>query len=160
MSQWIRAWLLKPINRKPTEFVPAIDEGTGILLGLLPAPGKPAFDDGLVTSGAGNCCWQRPKNQSFDISGRNSWTPPDLHRRGMWQIAESGQDRTPAWDCGAARRAGRVPGRLTHSWSSVILHRDGLGPIEPPTPQRRSASVYRRSQRCDCIAPGCRRGNR
>jgi hypothetical protein len=49
-------WLLKPINRRPTEFAPAMDEGTGILPGLPPVAGKPvhlAFDGGLMTSDAG-----------------------------------------------------------------------------------------------------------
>ena len=49
-------WLLKPINRRPTEFAPAMDEGTGILPGLPPVAGKPVhltFDGGLMTSDAG-----------------------------------------------------------------------------------------------------------
>ena len=46
-------WLLKPINRRPTEFAPAVDESTGILPGLPPVAGKPvhvAFDGGRMTS--------------------------------------------------------------------------------------------------------------
>src|SRR5829696_1077913 len=49
-------WLLRRINRRPTEFAPAMDEGTGILPGLPPVAGKPvhlAFDGGLMTSDAG-----------------------------------------------------------------------------------------------------------
>ena len=49
-------WLLKPDQPKPTEFAPAMDEGTGILPGLPPVAGKPAhlrFDGGLMTSDAG-----------------------------------------------------------------------------------------------------------
>jgi hypothetical protein len=49
-------WLLRRINRRPTEFAPAMDEGTGILPGLPPVVGKPvhlAFDGGLMTSDAG-----------------------------------------------------------------------------------------------------------
>ncbi len=49
-------WLLRRINRRPTEFAPAVDEGTGILPGLPPVAGKPvhlAFDGGLMTSDAG-----------------------------------------------------------------------------------------------------------
>jgi hypothetical protein len=49
-------WLLKPINRRPTEFAPAMDEGTVTLPGLPPVAGKPVhigFDGGLMTSDAG-----------------------------------------------------------------------------------------------------------
>jgi hypothetical protein len=49
-------WLLRRINRRPTEFAPAMDEGTGILPGLPPVAGKPVhltFDGGLMTSDAG-----------------------------------------------------------------------------------------------------------
>src|SRR5215211_7102426 len=49
-------WLLRRIIRRPTEFAPAMDEGTGILPGLPPVAGKPvhlAFDGGLMTSDAG-----------------------------------------------------------------------------------------------------------
>src|SRR5215217_4037075 len=49
-------WLLRRINRRSTEFAPAMDEGTGILPGLPPVAGKPvhlAFDGGLMTSDAG-----------------------------------------------------------------------------------------------------------
>src|SRR5215212_2685786 len=49
-------WLLRRINRRPTEFAPAMEEGTGILPGLPPVAGKPvhlAFDGGLMTSDAG-----------------------------------------------------------------------------------------------------------
>jgi DDE family transposase len=49
-------WLLRRINRRPTEFAPAMDEGTGILPGLPPVVGKPVhltFDGGLMTSDAG-----------------------------------------------------------------------------------------------------------
>src|SRR5215216_5182016 len=49
-------WLLRRINRRPTEFAPAMDEGTGILPGLPPVAGKPvhlAFDGGRLTSDAG-----------------------------------------------------------------------------------------------------------
>jgi hypothetical protein len=49
-------WLLKPDHPRPTEFAPAMDEGTGILPGLPPVMGKPvhvAFDGGRMTSDAG-----------------------------------------------------------------------------------------------------------
>jgi len=49
-------WLLRRINRRPTEFAPAMDEGTGILPGLPAVAGKPihlSFDGGLMTSDAG-----------------------------------------------------------------------------------------------------------
>jgi Transposase DDE domain group 1 len=49
-------WLLRPDQPKPTEFAPAMDEGTGILPGLPAMRGKPvhvAFDGGLMTSDAG-----------------------------------------------------------------------------------------------------------
>ena len=49
-------WLLKPINRRSTEFAPAVDESTGILPGLPPVEGKPvhvAFDGGRMTSDTG-----------------------------------------------------------------------------------------------------------
>ena len=49
-------WLLKPINRRPTEFAPAMDDGTGILPGLPAVAGKPVhltFDGGRMTSDAG-----------------------------------------------------------------------------------------------------------
>ena len=46
-------WLLKPINRRPMELAPAVDESTGILPGFPPVAGKPvyvAFDGGRMTS--------------------------------------------------------------------------------------------------------------
>ena len=49
-------WLLKPDHPKPTEFAPAMDEGTGILPGLPAVAGKPlhlTFDGGQMTSDAG-----------------------------------------------------------------------------------------------------------
>jgi Transposase DDE domain group 1 len=49
-------WLLKPINRRPMEFAPAVDESTGILPGFPPVAGKPvhvAFDGGRMTSDTG-----------------------------------------------------------------------------------------------------------
>jgi hypothetical protein len=49
-------WLPDRINRTPTEFAPAMDEGTGILPGLPAVAGKPVhltFDGGLMTSDAG-----------------------------------------------------------------------------------------------------------
>src|SRR4249919_1193485 len=49
-------WLPDRINRQPTEFAPAMDEGTGILPGLPPVASKPVhltFDAGLMTSDAG-----------------------------------------------------------------------------------------------------------
>src|SRR3954466_7254884 len=49
-------WLLRPDQPKPTEFAPAMTEGTGILPGLPAVRGKPvhvAFDGGLMTSDAG-----------------------------------------------------------------------------------------------------------
>ena len=49
-------WLLRPDQPKPTEFAPAMDEGTGILPGLSPVAGKPvhvAFDGGQMTSDTG-----------------------------------------------------------------------------------------------------------
>src|SRR4249919_730596 len=49
-------WLPDRINRQPTEFAPAMDEGTGILPGLPPVASKPvhvAFDGGRMTSDAG-----------------------------------------------------------------------------------------------------------
>src|SRR5437763_15350812 len=45
-----------PDQLKPTEFAPAMDEGTGILPGLPPVAGKPVhltFDGGRMTSDAG-----------------------------------------------------------------------------------------------------------
>src|SRR3954467_4935885 len=48
--------LLKPINQRPTDFAPAVDESTGILPGLSPVAGKPvhvAFDGGQMTSDTG-----------------------------------------------------------------------------------------------------------
>jgi hypothetical protein len=49
-------WLLKPDQPRPTEFAPAMDEGTGILPGFPPVVGKlvhVAFDGGRMTSDAG-----------------------------------------------------------------------------------------------------------
>jgi hypothetical protein len=49
-------WLLKPINRRPMEFAPAVNESTGILPGFPPVAGKPvhvAFDGGRMTSDTG-----------------------------------------------------------------------------------------------------------
>jgi Transposase DDE domain group 1 len=49
-------WLLKPDHPRPTEFAPAMDEGTGILPGFPAISGKPvhvAFDGGRLTSDAG-----------------------------------------------------------------------------------------------------------
>jgi hypothetical protein len=49
-------WLLRPDQPKPTEFAPAMEEGTGILPGLSPVAGKPvhvAFDGGQMTSDTG-----------------------------------------------------------------------------------------------------------
>jgi len=49
-------WLLNPINRRPMEFAPAVDESTGILPGFPPVAGKPvhvAFDGGRMTSDTG-----------------------------------------------------------------------------------------------------------
>jgi hypothetical protein len=49
-------WLLKPGQPMPTEFAPAMDDGTGILPGLPAVAGKPvhvAFDGGRLTSDAG-----------------------------------------------------------------------------------------------------------
>src|SRR5437870_10531985 len=49
-------WLLRPDQPRPTEFAPAMDEGTGILPGLPAVAGKPvyiAFDGGRMTSDAG-----------------------------------------------------------------------------------------------------------
>src|SRR5271168_3861445 len=49
-------WLLKPGQPRPTEFAPAMDDGTGILPGLPAVAGKPvhvAFDGGRLTSDAG-----------------------------------------------------------------------------------------------------------
>jgi Transposase DDE domain group 1 len=49
-------WRFRPDQSKPTEFAPAMDEGTRILPGLPPVAGKPvhvAFDGGLMTSDAG-----------------------------------------------------------------------------------------------------------
>jgi hypothetical protein len=49
-------WLLKPGQPIPTEFAPAMDDGTGILPGLPAVAGKPvhvAFDGGRLTSDAG-----------------------------------------------------------------------------------------------------------
>jgi hypothetical protein len=49
-------WLLRPDQSKPTEFAPAMDEGTGILPGLPPVAGKLVhltFDGGRMTSDAG-----------------------------------------------------------------------------------------------------------
>jgi hypothetical protein len=49
-------WLLKPDHPKTTEFAPAMDDFTGILLGLPPVMGKPvhvAFDGGRMTSDTG-----------------------------------------------------------------------------------------------------------
>src|SRR6202162_3079661 len=49
-------WLPDRINRRPTEFAPAMDEATGILPGLPAVAGKPVhltFDGGLMTSDAG-----------------------------------------------------------------------------------------------------------
>src|SRR5436305_14991833 len=46
----------EPDQLKPTEFAPAMDEGTGILPGLPPVAGKPVhltFDGGRMTSDAG-----------------------------------------------------------------------------------------------------------
>src|SRR5438874_13653698 len=48
--------LQEPDQLKPTEFAPAMDEGTGILPGLPPVAGKPVhltFDGGRMTSDAG-----------------------------------------------------------------------------------------------------------
>src|SRR5881392_3915967 len=48
--------LQEPDQLKPTEFAPAMDEGTGILPGLPPVASKPVhltFDGGLMTSDAG-----------------------------------------------------------------------------------------------------------
>src|SRR5256885_14255275 len=49
-------WLLRPDQPRPTEFVPAMDDSTGILPGLPSVMGKPvhvAFDGGQLTSDAG-----------------------------------------------------------------------------------------------------------
>src|SRR5256885_3441986 len=49
-------WLLRPDQPRPTEFVPAMDDSTGILRGLPSVKGKPvhvAFDGGQMTSDAG-----------------------------------------------------------------------------------------------------------
>src|SRR5580658_7974057 len=49
-------WLLKPGQPRPTEFAPAMDDGTGILPGLPAVAGKSvhvAFDGGRLTSDAG-----------------------------------------------------------------------------------------------------------
>src|SRR5512146_3031716 len=49
-------WLLKPDQPRPTEFAPAMDEGTGILPGFPAVAGKPlhvSFDGGRMTSDAG-----------------------------------------------------------------------------------------------------------
>jgi hypothetical protein len=49
-------WLLRPDQPKPTEFVPAMDDSTGILPSLPSVVGKPvhvAFDGGQMTSDAG-----------------------------------------------------------------------------------------------------------
>src|SRR5207248_11540115 len=46
----------EPDQLKPTEFAPAMDEGTGVLPGLPPVAGKPVrvtFDGGQMTSDAG-----------------------------------------------------------------------------------------------------------
>src|SRR5271169_6767638 len=49
-------WLFRPDQPKPTEFAPAMGEGTGVLPGLPAVAGKPvhvAFDGGRLTSDAG-----------------------------------------------------------------------------------------------------------
>src|SRR5437870_1588740 len=49
-------WLLRPDQPRPTEFAPAMDDSTGVLLGLPSVMGKPvhvAFDGGQMTSDAG-----------------------------------------------------------------------------------------------------------
>jgi hypothetical protein len=49
-------WLLRPDQPKPTEFAPAMGEGTRILPGLPAVRGKPVqvtFDGGRLTSDAG-----------------------------------------------------------------------------------------------------------
>ena len=49
-------WLLRPDHPQPTEFAPAMDDGTGILADLPAVAGKPihlTFDGGRLTSDAG-----------------------------------------------------------------------------------------------------------
>jgi Transposase DDE domain group 1 len=49
-------WLLRPDQPKPTEFAPAMEEGTRILPGLPAVAGKPVhvgFDGGRLTSDGG-----------------------------------------------------------------------------------------------------------
>jgi hypothetical protein len=70
-------WLLRRINRRATEFAPAMDEGTGILPGLPPVAGKPvplAFDGGPMTSDAGILL--RAANRAA------AGTPSVMHRTG------------------------------------------------------------------------------
>jgi hypothetical protein len=74
-------WLLRPDQPKPTEFTPAMDEGTGILPGLPPVAGKPVhltFDGGRMTSDAGILLLAGGRAAAGDCRLRMSLKPTDL----------------------------------------------------------------------------------
>ena len=113
-------WLLRRINRRPTEFAPAMDEGTGILPGLPPVAGKPvhlAFDGGRMTSDAG-ILLLAALEQRLGIAER---------------LADCIEDRA-------------VPAR--HAPHVIRYHRARPAPAAPTTPTMTSALQLRRLRRC------------